>query len=164
MWLHTCSVCPITDNHLLWLPINGTSFSRVANGIFSNQNSRFGKILEGLATEDVGIFYGHLVYFVVIVVIWNILWSFGVFCGHLVYFGAIWYILWLFGIFFQLWFVVWQTLSFRCCAAGSVPLLAQKNFRRIITFYEEEEAAHFHKRIQKEEEKTRDEKIPMGGI
>jgi hypothetical protein len=43
-----------------------------------------------------GIFYGHLVYFVAI---WYILWSFGIFCGHLVYFVAIWYILWPFGIF-----------------------------------------------------------------
>jgi hypothetical protein len=31
----------------------------------------------------IGIFCGHLVYFVVI---WYILWSFGIFCGHLVYF------------------------------------------------------------------------------
>jgi hypothetical protein len=45
----------------------------------------------------VGIFCGHLVYFVVI---WYILWSFGIFCGHLVYFVVIWYILWSFGIFY----------------------------------------------------------------
>jgi hypothetical protein len=29
-------------------------------GLFSNQKSIFGKILEGLEMEDVGIFYGHL--------------------------------------------------------------------------------------------------------
>jgi hypothetical protein len=31
--------------------------------IFSNQKSQFGQILEGLAMEDVGKVYGHLVYF-----------------------------------------------------------------------------------------------------
>jgi hypothetical protein len=41
--------------------------------------------------EDVGIFYGHLVYFTY---------------GHLVNFMAIGYILWLFGIFFPFWSVV----------------------------------------------------------
>jgi hypothetical protein len=45
-----------------------------------------------------GVFYGHLVYFVVI---WCILWSFGVFGGHLVYFMVIWCILWSFGILYQ---------------------------------------------------------------
>jgi hypothetical protein len=44
------------------------------DGIFSNQKSQFGKILDGLGIEDVGIFYGHLVYF----------WPFGIFCVHLV--------------------------------------------------------------------------------
>jgi hypothetical protein len=44
--------------------------------------------LEGLATEDVGIFYGRLVYFAAI---WFILWPFGIFCGHSVYFIVIWY-------------------------------------------------------------------------
>jgi hypothetical protein len=29
------------------------------DGISSNQKSQFGKILEGLAMEDIGIFYGH---------------------------------------------------------------------------------------------------------
>jgi hypothetical protein len=32
------------------------------DGIFSNHKSQFGQILEFLAMEDVGIFYGHLVY------------------------------------------------------------------------------------------------------
>jgi hypothetical protein len=40
-----------------------------------------------------GIFYGHLVYFMTIM---NILWLFGKFYGHLVYFMAIMNILWLF--------------------------------------------------------------------
>jgi hypothetical protein len=44
---------------------------------FANQKSLFGKIWEGLAMEDVGIFHGHLVYFP----------------SHLVYFVTIWYIL-----------------------------------------------------------------------
>jgi hypothetical protein len=38
-----------------------------------------------------GIFYGRLVYFMVI---WYILWSFGIFYGHLVHFMFIGYILW----------------------------------------------------------------------
>jgi hypothetical protein len=52
--------------------------------IFSNQTSQFGLILEGLAMEDVDIFYGHLAYFT----------------GHLVYFIAIWYNLCPFGTFY----------------------------------------------------------------
>jgi hypothetical protein len=41
---------------------------------FSNQKSQFGKFLWGLAMEDVGIFFGHLVYFIVI---WYIFPHFG---------------------------------------------------------------------------------------
>jgi hypothetical protein len=52
---------------------------------FSNQKSQFGLILGGLAIENIGTFYGHYI---------------GLFCGHLVYFVAIWYILWLLGILF----------------------------------------------------------------
>jgi hypothetical protein len=59
--------------------------------------------------KDVVIFYGHLVYSMVI---WYILWSSGIFYGPLVYFMVIWYILLPFGIFFPFWFVVprkiWQ--------------------------------------------------------
>jgi hypothetical protein len=33
--------------------------------------------------EDVGIFFGHLVYFTVV---WYILWQFGIIVGYLVYF------------------------------------------------------------------------------
>jgi hypothetical protein len=36
------------------------------DSIFSDQKSNFGSFLEGLAMEDVGIFYGHLVYFTTI--------------------------------------------------------------------------------------------------
>jgi hypothetical protein len=39
--------------------------------------------------EDIGILYGHLVYFVPI------------FCGHLAYFMVIWYILSRFGMLYQ---------------------------------------------------------------
>jgi hypothetical protein len=38
--------------------------------------------LEGLAMENVGIFYDH----------WSILWQLEIFYGHLVYFVVIWYI------------------------------------------------------------------------
>jgi hypothetical protein len=61
------------------------------DGLFSNQKSQFGYILEDLAKENVGIFYDHLVYFTAIV---NNLWPFGTFCGHLVLyvfpFGYVW--------------------------------------------------------------------------
>jgi hypothetical protein len=85
------------------------------DNMYSNQKSRFGKILDGLAIEDVGILYGHsihiiyftatfLVYFVAIwylyfIVIWYILWPFGIFHGYLVYFVAIWCISWLFDMY-----------------------------------------------------------------
>jgi hypothetical protein len=55
---------------------------------FSNQNSQFGLILDGIAMEYVGIFNSHLVYFIAI---WYIY-------GHLVY-------LWPFGIFFAFWYI-----------------------------------------------------------
>jgi hypothetical protein len=45
------------------------------DGIFSDQKSEVGYILEGLLIEDVGIVYVPLVY----------CWPFGIFCGHLVY-------------------------------------------------------------------------------
>jgi hypothetical protein len=79
------------------------------DGIFSNQKSQFGLILEALAMEDVGIFYVHLGYFTAI---WYILWSFGIFYGHLVYFVVIWYI---FPVFFpEIWQTWLQQLSFLC--------------------------------------------------
>jgi hypothetical protein len=43
------------------------------DGLLSNQKSQFGKILEGLGMENVGIFYGHSEYFTAI---WYILWPF----------------------------------------------------------------------------------------
>jgi hypothetical protein len=51
------------------------------DGIFSNQKSKFEKFLDGLAMVDVGIFYGHLVYFTAI---WYILQPLGIFYSHLV--------------------------------------------------------------------------------
>jgi hypothetical protein len=53
------------------------------DGVFSNQNSRFGQILEGLPMEGAGIIYGHLVYFTATL---YILWPFGLLCSYLVYF------------------------------------------------------------------------------
>jgi hypothetical protein len=49
---------------------------------FSNQKSKFGKILVGLAKERVGI-YCH---FVNLTAKWYILCPFGAFCGRLVFF------------------------------------------------------------------------------
>jgi hypothetical protein len=51
------------------------------DGLFSNQKSLFGLILEGLRLENVYIFYGHLEYFMEI---WDIVWPFGTFCINLV--------------------------------------------------------------------------------
>jgi hypothetical protein len=58
------------------------------DGLFSNQKSQFGKILDGLAMENLVIFCDHLVYFTAI---GNILWLFGIFGGTLVYFSPFWY-------------------------------------------------------------------------
>jgi hypothetical protein len=62
--------------------------SGLPDGLFSNQKSNFGEILEGLAMEDVGIFYGHLVHFTVFC---YILWTFGIVLGNLIYFSPFWY-------------------------------------------------------------------------
>jgi hypothetical protein len=58
------------------------------DGLFSNQKSKFGYILEGLALEDVGIFYGHLIHFRVFC---YILWTLGRFRANLVYYSPLWY-------------------------------------------------------------------------
>jgi hypothetical protein len=50
-------------------------FTRVAIWyFFQTENTILGKILEGLVIKDVGIFYGHLVHFVVI---WYVFSRFG---------------------------------------------------------------------------------------
>jgi hypothetical protein len=49
------------------------------DGIFSNQKSKFGYILKGLAIEGVGTLYGHLLYFVAI---WYNLLPFVIVCCH----------------------------------------------------------------------------------
>jgi hypothetical protein len=57
-------------------------------GLFSNQKSQFGQILDGLVMEDVVIFYGHLVHFTVF---YYISWTFGTVRGNLVHFFPFWY-------------------------------------------------------------------------
>jgi hypothetical protein len=52
--------------------------SGLPDGLFSNKKSKLGKILEGLAMDDDGIFYGH----------------FGPIYGLLLYFMDIWYSSW----------------------------------------------------------------------
>jgi hypothetical protein len=52
----------------------GRPLSGMPDGIL-NQKFLFGSILVGLASEDFGIFYGHLVNFTA--AIWYNLWSFG---------------------------------------------------------------------------------------
>jgi hypothetical protein len=58
------------------------------DGLISNQKSKFGQNLEGLAMEDGGIFYGHLVY---INAILTTLGSICIYYGYLVYFYPFWY-------------------------------------------------------------------------
>jgi hypothetical protein len=60
----------------------------------------------GLAMENHGILYAHLVY---CTAIGNILWPFGIICGNLVYFSPFWY----FGPrkIWQPWFKVKITLQ-----------------------------------------------------
>jgi hypothetical protein len=67
---------------------------------FQTDNPNLGKFWRILLMEDVGIFYGRLVY---------------IFYFHLVYFEAIWYILWLFGIFFPFWYVLTRKIWQPCC-------------------------------------------------
>jgi hypothetical protein len=74
------------------------------DGIFSKQESKFGQTLEGLAKQDFGTFYEHLVFLrplVYFIDIWYILWIFGIFGGSWVYFAVIWYIFSHFGILHQ---------------------------------------------------------------
>jgi hypothetical protein len=82
--------CRVQDSGLAGLP----------DGLFSNQKSQFGQILEGLGMENVVIFYDHLEYFMAI---WhNICWQFGIGNAHLVYFFH-------FGMFGQR--KIWQPCS-----------------------------------------------------
>jgi hypothetical protein len=60
------------------------------DGLFSNPNLNFGKILDGLEMVSVGIIYGPLVRFTAM---WYILWSFSICWVHLVYFYPFWYVL-----------------------------------------------------------------------
>jgi hypothetical protein len=54
------------------------------DGLFSNQKSQFGQILDGLRMKNVRIFYEHSEQFTAV---WYILRSFGTVCVHLVYFS-----------------------------------------------------------------------------
>jgi hypothetical protein len=65
-------------------------------GIFAFKKYQFEYILDGLGIENVGIFYGHLVY---IMATWYILWPLGIYYG--IYFVIIWYVFSRFGIFHQ---------------------------------------------------------------
>jgi hypothetical protein len=55
---------------------------------FQTKNSKFGKILEGLEMEDIGIFYEHLGHFTFFC---YILLTFGIVCGNWEYFFPFWY-------------------------------------------------------------------------
>jgi hypothetical protein len=68
--------------------LNGCA-SGLRDGLFSNQKSQFGYILEGLGMENVGIYYAHLEYFTAI---WYNVWPLVINCGHLVYFFQLWYV------------------------------------------------------------------------
>jgi hypothetical protein len=58
------------------------------DGLFSNQKSKLGYILEGRSMKVVGIFYGLLVHFTDFC---YTLWIFGIVRGNLVYFPPFWY-------------------------------------------------------------------------
>jgi hypothetical protein len=58
----------------------------------------FGHLVYIGILPPLGIFCGHLAYFVVI---WYILWSFVIFCSHLLYFVNIWYNVSRFGMLYQ---------------------------------------------------------------
>jgi hypothetical protein len=76
--------------------------------------------------EDVGIFCGHLIYFMVI---WQILWPFDLVYSHLAYFVAIWNILWSFGIcIFPRFGLLHQEKS------GNPNRLPGSNFKALETF------------------------------
>jgi hypothetical protein len=64
------------------------------DGLFSNQKSKFGSILEGLAREHFGMFYDNLVCLPTLKILET-------FHGHLVYFVVISYYLSRFGILDQ---------------------------------------------------------------
>jgi hypothetical protein len=74
------------------------------DGIFAYKKIPIWVNLKGLVMKNVGIFFGHYVYFVVIRCI---LWPLGIFCGHLVCFVAIRYILWSFGKCLVIWYILW---------------------------------------------------------
>jgi hypothetical protein len=60
------------------------SCAGLPDGIFSYQKFQFGKIIEDLSMEDVGIFYGHYI---------GLFYGlFGIFYGHWIHFSSIWYI------------------------------------------------------------------------
>jgi hypothetical protein len=61
--------------------------SRITSVVIMKQQDG-DKKMGGLAMENLGIFYDHLVYFTAIV---NVLWPFGILCGHLVYLYPFWY-------------------------------------------------------------------------
>jgi hypothetical protein len=63
------------------------SKSGLPDGIIFKQKSKFGYILEGLAVDDVGIFYGHLDFtaiWYIFLAMWEISWLFGIFSPVLV--------------------------------------------------------------------------------
>jgi hypothetical protein len=57
--------------------------------IFKPKKTDLGKLLEGLANEDVGILYVHLAY---LMAIWHSLWPFGICCAYLLYFSPFRYV------------------------------------------------------------------------
>jgi hypothetical protein len=83
------------------------------DGKFSNQKSKFGLVVQGLAMEYVGILYGHLVSLT-----------------------AVWYILWLFGTFFPIWKnlatlpgkCISQDVAFFCTPHGNKDCFRQSHY------------------------------------
>jgi hypothetical protein len=65
--------------------------TRVARWYIFKQKSKFWEILEGIAMEEVGIFYVHLLYFMVIFSGY-LVYFMVIFSGYLVYFAPFWYV------------------------------------------------------------------------
>jgi hypothetical protein len=86
---------------------------------FQTKDAKFGKILECLAMEDVGKFYG----------ISSILLPFGIFYGHLVNFVVILVYFMPFGIFYAIWYILWSFWYIFpvlvCCTKQNLATLVQ---------------------------------------
>jgi hypothetical protein len=100
------------------------SYPGLPDGLFSNQKSQFGYIVEGLEMENVLIFYNHLKF----MVIWYNLWQFDIVCGHLVYFSH-------FGMFGPR--KIWQPCSYREATLAELMRMLIKYSLKCVALFEQ---------------------------